>query len=148
MKFLVWDTAGQERYRALTRMYYRGAHGALIFYSITSRASFKVIEDWVDDLRTKAPEEVCIIIVGNKADMEARRQVSTEEGMKCAERLGVPFFEVSAKDGTRIPELFSKLGELIVEKFPEIFEEAEGEPEVDLDTIRLEETRNTNNECC
>jgi len=34
VKVQIWDTAGQERYKALTRQYYRGAHGAALVYAI------------------------------------------------------------------------------------------------------------------
>ena len=35
IKLQLWDTAGQERYRALTKVYYRGALGALIVFDLT-----------------------------------------------------------------------------------------------------------------
>lgn len=37
------------------------------------------------------------LAVGNKADLEAQRQVSTMEGKELAKTLGIPFMEASAK---------------------------------------------------
>ena len=35
-----WDTAGQEKYKAITRTYYRIAHGIVMVYDITKRSTF------------------------------------------------------------------------------------------------------------
>lgn len=130
----MWDTAGQEKYRSLTRMYYRDAKAALIFYDITDRRTFEgKIDEWIKDVRTKSAEDVGIVIVGNKTDMADKREVSTDEGREFAERLGIPFFEVSAKDGTCIEELFTGVGKVVKEKYPKMFEE-----EKDKDIITLE----------
>lgn len=97
-------------------MYYRDAHGVLIFYDITRRDTFiGKVDEWVNTVKNGASEDVNIILVGNKVDDEANREVTTEEGRECAERLGVPFFEVSAKSGIFINEMFNKLGEMIAE---------------------------------
>ena len=49
-------------------------------YDVTSRASFTSINRWLDELRDHALHDLVIILVGNKIDLEAQRQVSTEEG--------------------------------------------------------------------
>lgn len=52
----IWDTAGEERYRqgGLTSSFYRGAHGALIVFSLTSLKSFENIKKlWVDEFYRK-----------------------------------------------------------------------------------------------
>ena len=36
----LWDTAGAEKYRAVTKHYYRGAHGVILVFDITSLESF------------------------------------------------------------------------------------------------------------
>ena len=47
----IWDTAGQEIHHSLNKIYYRGAHGALIVYDITDVDSFNKMNDWVKELR-------------------------------------------------------------------------------------------------
>ena len=44
IKLQLWDTAGQERYRTITQAYYRGSHGVLVVYDVTSRSSFEHIK--------------------------------------------------------------------------------------------------------
>ena len=70
IKMQIWDTAGQERFRSVTRSYYRGAFGALVVYDVTKRATFEHVENWLEDARTLAHENVCCILCGNKCDLE------------------------------------------------------------------------------
>lgn len=123
LKLNIWDTTGEEKYRSLSTLFFRSAHGVLIFYDVTSRESFEKIGMWMKEVKEKSPEGVDVVLVGNKIDLESERQVSTEEGSECAELLGVPFFEISAKDGNFVAQPFNKLGELIVEKNLKMFEE-------------------------
>jgi GTPase SAR1 family protein len=60
--------------------YYRGAFGALLVYSITDRASFEHLEKWLDELVNNADPGILVMLVGNKADLENARVVSTAEG--------------------------------------------------------------------
>ncbi len=32
-----WDSAGQERFRSITRAYYKGVNGIMIFYDVTDQ---------------------------------------------------------------------------------------------------------------
>lgn len=67
----------------------RTGDGFLIVYSVTLRSSFDEVASFRDQiLRVKDSEDIPIIIVGNKIDMEADRKVPTEEGEKLAQRLG------------------------------------------------------------
>uniref|UniRef100_A0A914DCZ3 Uncharacterized protein n=1 Tax=Acrobeloides nanus TaxID=290746 RepID=A0A914DCZ3_9BILA len=50
IKAQIWDTAGNERFRALTPMYFRGAHGAILVYDITNHQSFRNIQYWLDTI--------------------------------------------------------------------------------------------------
>lgn len=43
VKLQIWDTAGQERFRTITSAYYKGAHGIIMVYDLTSDASFRDI---------------------------------------------------------------------------------------------------------
>jgi small GTP-binding protein len=75
VKAQIWDTAGQERYRAITSAYYRGAVGALLVYDVTSARSFSSIQRWLAELRSHAAGFMVLGLVGNKIDLEVRREV-------------------------------------------------------------------------
>ena len=73
----ILDTAGQEEYSAMRDQYMRSGQGFLCVYSITNRGSFEEISSFREQiLRVKDADRVPMVIVGNKADLEAERQVS------------------------------------------------------------------------
>eukprot|EP01032_Pedospumella_encystans_P029341 gene29341-33135_t len=82
VKFEIWDTAGQERYRSLAPMYYRGAAAAIVVYDITKKDSFNGAKSWVKELQRRGDPNVVIALAGNKADMEGKRKVQTEEAQQ------------------------------------------------------------------
>lgn len=63
--------------------------------------------------------EAPIVIVGNKCDMEAQREVPTEVGRKYAEKFGIPFFETSAKQRINVEEAFLEVVRQIIRYNPE-----------------------------
>ncbi|KAL9653818.1 hypothetical protein ABK040_012879 [Willaertia magna] len=115
-KIQIWDTAGQERFRSITAGYYKGAHGVLIVYDTTNRESFDHVKSWFDEVKQNTQEGVCVILCGNKADVEKERQVSTVEGEKLASQLGITFFETSAKTSDNIHIAFRKLIESCIKR--------------------------------
>ena len=104
----IWDTAGQERYPVITNGFYRGAVGALVMYDIANHKTFENLDKWIRELKEKADNCVCIMIVGNKTDL-TRRMVPTEQGRSLAEKYGLPFMEISALDSSDVGEAFDKL---------------------------------------
>ena len=91
MKLQIWDTAGQDRFRSITKNFYRGSHGIILIYDVTSIRSFESVKTWVEQIHEEISDKVVIYLVGNKMDMTEERKVSTEEGKKLAEELGLPF---------------------------------------------------------
>merc|ERR1712159_86131 len=97
IKAQIWDTAGQERYRAITSAYYRGAVGALLVYDITKEVTFEDVKTmWLEELKANADDNIIIMLVGNKKDLNHLRAVSTEDGRKFAEQSKLSFMETSA----------------------------------------------------
>ncbi len=109
MKLQIWDTAGQERFKTITASYYKGAHGIILVYDITDKQSFKDIENWLAEVDKYGNENVVKMLVGNKSDLEANRQVKTEEGKSLADSLGIKFLETSAKDAVNVEKAFTTL---------------------------------------
>lgn len=106
----ILDTAGQEEYATMRDNYYRNGEGFLCVYSITSMESFKHVESFRSQIiRVQEREEGAtfpFLLVGNKADMNDKREVSKEDGEKLAKDLGCHFMEASAKTKTNVEEAF------------------------------------------
>lgn len=75
----------------MTRSYYRGAAGALLVYDISSRDSFNVLNSWLNDARTLAGPDICVLLVGNKRDLDDNREVTFLEASKFAQENGECF---------------------------------------------------------
>ena len=119
VKIQIWDTAGQERYKSITKSYYKGAKGALIIYDISRKESFENVNKWIGDLKEFGEDNTCILLVGNKCDLENLRQISNDEVEKKAEQYNIGFCEASAKTGKDVDLAFQRLIEEISKKLPE-----------------------------
>lgn len=116
LKLQIWDTAGQESFRSITRSYYRGAAGALLVYDITRKDTFDHMLSWLQDARAHSNSDMSIVLVGNKADLEHRREVARETGEAFAQQHGLLFLETSAKDNINVDEAFLSTAKAIYEK--------------------------------
>ncbi|XP_048864445.1 ras-related protein Rab-19 [Brienomyrus brachyistius] len=107
IKMQVWDTAGQERFRTITQSYYRSAHGALITYDLTRRATFESVPQWIHEVEQYGAASVLLVLIGNKSDLESQRQVLFEDACTLAEERGMlAALETSAKESHNIEEAF------------------------------------------
>ena len=109
LRLQLWDTAGQERFRSLIPSYIRDSSVAVICYDITLKSSFNNIEKWINDVKDERGNDVIIIIVGNKVDLNDDRQITKDELIKKANQLNTLYIETSAKSGFNIKELFRKI---------------------------------------
>ncbi|XP_018411166.1 PREDICTED: ras-related protein Rab-8A isoform X2 [Nanorana parkeri] len=109
IKLQIWDTAGQERFRTITTAYYRGAMGIMLVYDITNEKSFDNIKNWIRNIEEHASADVEKMILGNKCDVNEKRQVSKEKGDKLASEYGIKFMETSAKANINVENAFFTL---------------------------------------
>ncbi len=120
LKIKIWDTAGQERFKSMSVNVIKNVEGLILTYSIINRESFQNMDSWLQKLNDASDlSKKPVIIVGNKIDLEDKRQVTTEEGEEFAKNHGYNFFEVSAKTGKNVKEAFYD----IFEQLYKIFEE-------------------------
>lgn len=141
VRLQIWDTAGQERYRGMTPMYYRNAQAAIITYAVDVQSSFESIDSWVDSINNNAEPDIVLFLVANKIDLP-NREVSADEGREKAESIGAKYYEVSAKTGQGIEELFNVIPRIYFETHSEQVPKAES-------TVQLkEEPTGNRKKCC
>ena len=149
VKVLIWDTAGQEKFQNIAKQYYKGANGVLLIYDISNRKSFERIDFWLKELKeNNRIDELFLYLVGNKNDMEDKRVISFQEGEKYAKNNNINFFEVSAKSGKGVTELFNNVINGVMEKILKKNEKEEIEDKVRLSTFLEKNYKNEKNKKC
>ncbi len=116
VRIQIWDTAGQEAFRSITRSYYKSSTCAFIVYDITEKKTFYDVTSWLQDCRDMCYKNILIYLIGNKCDLEDKRQVTEEEGREFAEENNLVFFETSALNGNNIEEIFTQSATELVNK--------------------------------
>jgi len=105
----IWDTAGQERYQSLGTAFYRGADACVLVYDVSDAGSFTKLETWrkafIDAADVKDPRDFPFVVLGNKADLEASKQVVQQAAVQawCEKHGNIPSFLVSAAPSGAAP---------------------------------------------
>jgi len=110
----LWDIAGQERFTNMTRIYYKEAAGALIFFDSSRDLTFKNVDKWKKDLDSKLtlPNNVPVpvILCANKCDLKKFEIIKNGTMDAYCETNGYAgWFETSVKDGIHIEEPIKEL---------------------------------------
>ena len=106
----ILDTAGQEEYSAMRDQYCRSGDCFLLVFSITSRSSFDEAEMLIQFCqRVRDSDDVPMLLVGNKVDLENERQVAQREANEFAQSHGMPYLETSARTRHNVEEAFFDL---------------------------------------
>ena len=103
--------------------YYRNVDAVVYVFDVTNRSSFENIPRWLQEFQTQAlnNRRVPQIIIGNKCDLHADRQVRTSEVKSVANHYGLPYWETSAKSDLEretIEVIFKSLAESLKLKTP------------------------------
>lgn len=98
--------------------YFRSARAVIFVYSITNTDSIGDIASWTDSVSPQRLEYVGVmgelvrVLVGNKVDLEAEREVQTDRGLETAENYDIEkhlVFEMSALEGTGFDQVFEAI---------------------------------------
>lgn len=164
---LVWDTCGSERFRSITKTYYNNINGVLLVYDICNKKTFENLCYWVDDLNNSIPKNnnnliTPVLIVGNKADDNNKREVSCVEAENWCRSNGFIYLEASAKSGYNVEYIFEELIQQIIIKIEDntqIIETSKYYDKISLSTSKINNSlncinkspnlrRNVNKNCC
>ncbi|KFU91641.1 Rab-like 2A, partial [Chaetura pelagica] len=105
-----WDTAGQERFQSMHASYYHKAHACIMVFDVQRKVTYKNLNSWYKELREFRPEIPCIV-VANKIDADMK---VTQKSFNFARKFSLPFYFVSAADGTNVVKVFNDAIKLAV----------------------------------
>jgi DnaJ family protein C protein 27 len=116
-----WDVGGEEGFFDIRNEFYKDTNGAFLVYDVGNRSTFENIANWIQEFKDYSSEEVRLILVANKCDT-GKREVSTQEGQAKALAIKAKYFEVSAKTGEYVNEMFQELFLVALSsKYPETY---------------------------
>lgn len=79
----------------------------------TDAKSFQNTKKWIDDVRAERGNDVIIVLVGNKTDLNDKREVTTQQGEDEAKKNNLMFVETSAKLGHNVKHLFKRIAQAL-----------------------------------
>ncbi len=116
-KLLIWDLAGQDIFRDLRTRYCQGASGGILVFDLTRPQTLDTIPRWVDAFREAVGPEPVLMLLGNKADLDKKRKIPSEDGENIMKKLGLySYSETSAKTGHQVTKAFTTLAEVMFEQ--------------------------------
>jgi len=118
VELLIWDLAGQDRYLMIRQRFYTGTQGILMLYDITRKSSLDHINRWYKEV-TKFTGPIPIVLIGNKIDLEDKREVFEDDVNGVLRENNIDFkykIETSAKDGFKTNEAFQFLVTYLIEQ--------------------------------
>ena len=151
VKLQIWDTCGQEIYKSLISNFYRNSSLAVLVYAIDNKESFTHVENWLNDLKSQANEDVRIFLVGNKSDLEEERKVTKEEGekYKLDQHLDL-FMETSAKTGQNARNVLIEAAKILYNDYLKFDEKGPDTPNTKKSGVELiqKNAKKEKGKCC
>jgi small GTP-binding protein len=114
----IWDTSGMEEYDKLRPLNYNQTEIIILLFSLVDRESFTAIKQkWLPEAKRFCPRAPRLLVgtyAEKRVNARTRKQlaangltpVSSDEGLKLAEKIGVPYIECSARTGENVKEIF------------------------------------------
>lgn len=108
----------EQNFNFLSYSFYKGMHLIVMVYDVTNSESFNKIKLFSQSNKysDNSDNSVLKVLVGNKIDLESKREITYEDGEKLANELGIPFYETSIITNKQINKMFDEVTELVYEK--------------------------------
>jgi len=114
VKLKIWDTCGQERFRSITRQYFKNSDGVFLVFDLANKESIKKLNIWLKDINDNINYDCVIFLIGNKMDVKTRDISISEEAKQFANNKKLNYYEVSAKTGTGVVNVFEKMTKKLI----------------------------------
>ena len=118
-KFKILDTAGEDDYQTMIDEWIKAANGFLLLFAINDKDSFEGLKAKLTRIKKNSKDNLPIVLVGNKCDLEDKRQVNKNEALEYAKSIGAKYYETSAltDENKNVKVVFQQCAHMIVTKF-------------------------------
>jgi small GTP-binding protein len=114
LRLMIWDVLGQKEYSKIRAASLSGAQGLILVGDLTRPATVdSLLEFWLKEAELVVGK-VPTIVVGNKADLADKEQMTATVLESQGQKLDFPTCLASAKTGENVETMFQTLGEMMV----------------------------------
>ena len=101
----ILDTCFTFRNVKITK--YRKKHGIIVVYDVNKQETFEnVKKKWYVEAKRYSPDDMPIILIGNKIDIQDSRVVEYQTAKEFADEVNIEYFETSTKHDIGVEEAF------------------------------------------
>ena len=95
------------------------ANGFLLLFAINDKESFEAMKEKVNRIKKNKKGDLPIVLVGNKCDLESKREVDKQIAIDYAKTIGANYYETSAltDENKNCKVVFQQCAHLIIAKF-------------------------------
>ena len=97
----------------------KSANGFLLLFAINDKESFDALKGKVGRIQKNHKENLPIVLVGNKCDLESKREVDKQIAIDYAKTIGANYYETSAltDENKNCKVVFQQCAHMVVSKF-------------------------------
>ena len=100
----------------MTLSFIKSCSAFILVFDITRIKTFKSLEFWLKVVKESSKEENYLCLIGNKSDLESKRQVPIDKCIEFAKSNGLKYIETFAKNNINIMEAFTYVAEMLYNK--------------------------------
>ena len=117
--FKILDTAGEDDYQTMIDEWIKVADGFLLLFAINDKESFEALKAKIIRIKKNNKDKIPIVLVGNKCDLESKREVDKQVALDYAKSIGAKYYETSAltDENKNCKVVFQQCAHMIITKF-------------------------------
>lgn len=105
-----YDSGGSVKYRSTIETFYKNVEGIVLIFDLTNKNSFDDVKDYfIPTIQQHCREDIPVLIIGNKKDMQDERLITYEEANEIAMKYDYCYKEVSCSENSNIVEVFKNI---------------------------------------
>ena len=118
-QFKILDTAGEDDFQKMIDEWIKVADGFLLVYAINDKESFEALKSKVNKIKKNKKDKAPVVVVGNKCDLESKREVDKQIAENYAKSIGAKYYETSAltDENKNCKVVFQQCAHMVVSKF-------------------------------